>query len=317
MCGVTGYISKHPTARTAHAFKTLLLANQERGDESTGVYFYNTNTIQKDTKKASDFLSQLDNPQFAKNNIVLGHTRLATMGAVTKDNAHPFKFGDITGIHNGIVSNAYSIYPNAQVDSQAIFYLLDKNKNDYKKSFKQLSGNFGVAWTYSNDDNLYLVSHGNPIHIARSNGDLYFSSDGYPLLITLYAIYKQVDSLKKIDEDVVYIINSKTLDITKKNIEFKQSPFAYLHYANEYAAHSESELIADEWENAWEDDTGDKLGYENELKNIMRGEGCIMCGTPLTHYGYIDDVSLETYCTRCYQKLNIEAQNELLFIEID
>jgi hypothetical protein len=59
---------------------------------------------------------------------LLGHTRKATIGAITEANAHPFEVGNIVGAHNGIVSNHaelnISYGRGCEVDSAHIFYHL-------------------------------------------------------------------------------------------------------------------------------------------------------------------------------------------------
>lgn len=99
-----------------------------------------------------------------------GHTRHATHGAVNKDNAHPFRYGEVVGTHNGMVQAPV----NYEVDSQ---YLFDIISTDGYTELAQVRGYWGLAWLDRKARKFYLTKHSGNLACAAFNGVLYYSSD--------------------------------------------------------------------------------------------------------------------------------------------
>lgn len=199
MCGLYGYITKKEKTLTPKQreiregiVRGLALVMQERGTHSTGIACVNGRNnveIAKKALTASDFIKQ---PEFKKllsknNRILIGHTRLATVGARTDENSHPFHIGSIVGCHNGRVSDYATVYPEATVDSEAIFYTLNKHKNNVKSSFKKLRGMFAVTWLNQYDlENLFFMVNGNPLFLIKiPEIETYFYCSTYQALSSI------------------------------------------------------------------------------------------------------------------------------------
>src|ERR1035437_9509820 len=180
MCGLTGAItkkgvvlSKEHKYKRRKIFTGLLLAMQDRGHQSTGVAFIGAGKCSI-VKRPISAIKFINNPRFQAlmrqdYPILMGHTRFATQGEVNKRNAHPFLRGDIVGAHNGMIYNSENFVRFAtkmEVDSEVIFNLLNESDNNYRKSFKKLSGSFAISWTKLQEDNyeLFLVRDGNLLY---------------------------------------------------------------------------------------------------------------------------------------------------------
>ena len=107
MCGLVG-IFGNITPNLQKAFQALLILDIKRGPHSTGVAIVSgqrTPYIIKNTQLPSRILRSKKFKRELKTNpiLLMGHNRFATKGEVTKENAHPFKVGNITLAHNGTV----------------------------------------------------------------------------------------------------------------------------------------------------------------------------------------------------------------------
>jgi hypothetical protein len=170
MCGLFGAVG----TIDANILRTLALANSSRGNEALG-FFDSTGTIWKAAKSPLDCLeSQSLQPYLASLAdcwFVAGHTRYATRGDNTYDNAHPFKYGGIVGSHNGVVSAPWKY----DVDSMYLFDMLDKYGGDYQTAFEDIPGYWGLSWF--DGRTFYLQAHNNTLACAEYNGCVYYSSD--------------------------------------------------------------------------------------------------------------------------------------------
>lgn len=172
MCGIFGGIGNNVNPGIIRA---LALINRERGEQSLG-FFDNTGKI---IKQASDPLRCLAFDNFSnyidracsKGWFLAGHTRYATRGALTDKNAHPFRYGNVVGAHNGIV-DAPKEYT---VDSQYLIDSLHRAGGDYQKALETIDGYWGLTWF--DGAAFWIQSHNQDIAMAELGGAWYYSSD--------------------------------------------------------------------------------------------------------------------------------------------
>lgn len=238
MCGIAGFIVPTPTTRAAFVLRGLLIANKRRGDHASGIYRSSDRQVIKRAVSSDQFIKDMDLDALAKSHLGLAHTRYATIGAKEKDeNAHPFQFGNYVGVHNGGVSNYLKHYPEAEVDSQAIFHLLNKNDGNAKETFEHLQGSMAVAWTNTEENLLHLYRHTNPIHVGETFEGLFFSSEKEHLEIVLSTMYSDYNIVAL--EEGEYWKVSPNLQIEKTTIEAGKSvPRTPVYTAGAYSGGS-------------------------------------------------------------------------------
>ena len=246
MCGLYGYstnkeksLSEEQKDTKEKIVKSLAVAMEERGTDSSGMAFVKDNTfsIAKSAINSTKFLEKKVVKEMLANRpeLILGHARMATSGIINKENAHPFIKGSIIGAHNGVVSNQLEINGKVDVDSEVIFLLLDKSKNDFKKTFKRLSGSFAITWIDTKEPNtVYFVTHENPLALVYVSElkTIFWASTELALKTCLTATVglnrRNIWSPK---ENTVYKI-TPNLRISKHKVKFKKSI-----YAMDYSGH--------------------------------------------------------------------------------
>src|SRR5437016_6340037 len=103
MCGIVGYVGDKPSAPIlVSGLKKL----EYRGYDSAGVAIVGPKTL--NVIRASGKLKNLENRVIAEppeGTVGIGHTRWATHGRPTDENAHPHSYGGVAVVHNGIIEN--------------------------------------------------------------------------------------------------------------------------------------------------------------------------------------------------------------------
>lgn len=202
MCGLVGAIKLNGnlTDLDKKAFLLLLNLDTVRGEDSTGIIFDNAaGRIMYNkglgTPQAIDYIGQtwlVDDIKSAKT-MLCGHNRYATQGAVNRDNAHPFAFGNIVGAHNGTVKNTnpLKIDKDFDVDSKYIFYHMDKK--GFKSAMKAVNTAIGAAcltWV-DNASKTFNILRNNqrPMYYVVHNSTMFYASEDWMLQVALSKTY--------------------------------------------------------------------------------------------------------------------------------
>jgi len=135
MCGIFGVIGHMQSGKKRTLISALTAMNQSRGEDSAGIATINHNCAMRTFKKVVTpqrfiRLKGYKNIMSRRSDIVIGHTRKASVGSVTHGNAHPFTFGAVTGVHNGTVTNLAEMESHTgqwlTSDSQHLFWSLNE-----------------------------------------------------------------------------------------------------------------------------------------------------------------------------------------------
>lgn len=186
MCGLFGAISPK---WDPNVIRTLAICNRERGTDSLG-FFDSSGKMIKGARDPMQVLGQENitnwlndsnngTPEREASWFVAGHTRLGTRGAANRKNAHPFRYGNIIGSHNGMVAAPFSY----DVDSMVLFDTLNTAKGDYQKAWETVSGYWGLSWF--DGTTFFLQVHDGELHLAQVGDVWYYSSDSDHLIAAL------------------------------------------------------------------------------------------------------------------------------------
>ena len=198
MCGIVGCLGNinQPEKK---AFRDMLLFDVVRGQDSTGILgvpfpAQDEPFIRKEVGHPMNLWDMNPTDEtfdhrgavmpFVK--VLLGHNRAATMGEITQENAHPFQFGDISGVHNGSLWETYSLLGDHIVDSKCIYDTIEQEGIDY--TWERLNGAAALVWWDDGAERLYMVRNGErPLYMFSNNKHdaLFWASESWMILAAM------------------------------------------------------------------------------------------------------------------------------------
>ena len=198
MCGIIGYVGNE----NASGLLLDCLKNLEyRGYDSCGMatVFDDGLLIRKDVGRIRDVHEKLNFTEL-KGTIGMAHTRWATHGAVTRDNAHPHVdcTGMIAVVHNGIIENYRELKRDllgrghvfrSQTDTEVIPHLIEEeieNGKNYEmacaSALRKLEGIYAVLVLKKDEEKIVAARKGSPLVIGVA-GDSYFAASDIPAFL--------------------------------------------------------------------------------------------------------------------------------------
>lgn len=322
MCGIFGYSTKNNATLTSseqeqrfRIISAMAIAMQSRGDESTGVAWETkdkkTYTL-KSTQPAYKFVQRDDFKAILADDarFILGHTRLASMGKVSHENAHPFKKGNILGVHNGSVTNWEEVNKDVEVDSEVIFELLAKLPE--KEVFPQLRGNFAVGWhNLLASHTLMFVTHNNPLFFCQvpSLKSMFWISEKEPLEAVLIAAGVSQFNIWKPKEDTIYKF-FPDLSHRKAKTSFKSfAPQVFNKKHKKWLSpiHASEVGVLHPW------DDGGTFNYDEPLYSYEETQDMFMFGKEDDDFiwrqeaNFIIETVASGVCAKCEKKIDTQA----------
>ena len=193
MCGIVGYIGpRQAVPIILDGLKRL----EYRGYDSAGIAVLEAGNC-LGVRRASGKLRNLEdalqlNPLDGLYGI--GHTRWATHGRPTEENAHPHRdcHGDIVVVHNGIVENYLALKQQlideghnfvTETDTEVIAHLVEKYfdgnlENAVRDAVRQLTGVFALSVISRKDPNKIVAARsGPPVVVGLGDGEYFVASD--------------------------------------------------------------------------------------------------------------------------------------------
>jgi len=193
MCGLIGVVGDI-TKLDISFFRQALAANVVRGWDSTGVSAFTDESTNKhhnsdyvlwSHKEAITGSEAACDKEFNAvfndlgNIAIMGHNRAATVGDVTRENAHPFSHGNLSLMHNGTLTDTSVLDGDFDTDSEQIAYTLSL-ATDKKAVLEKIEGAFALSWIDVGNNTFNLARNDErSLYITYSNkGDtLYYASE--------------------------------------------------------------------------------------------------------------------------------------------
>jgi len=226
MCGIVGGVAeRHIVNILLEGLKRL----EYRGYDSAGVALMeNDGSLQREREVGKvKNLAEAVAKSKVNGTVGIAHTRWATHGGVTQENAHPhLSNNDIALVHNGIIENHEALRAELQAkgyeflsatDTEVMAHLVNENRKStdtllaaVQKSVKQLDGAYGtVMMEPANPDRIVVARSGSPLVIGVGIGENFVASDQLALLpVTRQFIFLEEGDVAEITREEINIFDA-------------------------------------------------------------------------------------------------------------
>jgi glutamine---fructose-6-phosphate transaminase (isomerizing) len=196
MCGIVGILGREPVAgHLLDALKRL----EYRGYDSAGIATVENGHLER--RRAEGKLKNLQD-RLGREPLSglagIGHTRWATHGKPTENNAHPHATERLAVVHNGIIENFRELreelekqgaHFGTETDTEVVAHLVTEEMKRGKSpvdavraALPRLRGAFALAFIFAGEDDLMIGARkGSPLAIGHGSEEMYLGSDAIAL----------------------------------------------------------------------------------------------------------------------------------------
>ena len=191
MCGIIGYIGyRKAIPIVMEGLKRL----EYRGYDSAGIAYFADGDI--NVKRCKGKIQQLDSivdAQKIESTSAIGHTRWATHGKPSDENAHPHRSGGIVVVHNGIIENYVELKHKlqtegfvfkSQTDTEVLCHLINKHASNLpledavRSALKEVRGAYAFAVIDKREpDKIVAVRKESPLVLGLGENEYFLASD--------------------------------------------------------------------------------------------------------------------------------------------
>ena len=221
MCGIIGYIGeKNPVEVLINGLKSL----EYRGYDSAGIALKEKDEIEviKSVGKIVNLEDKIKSKEIMESHLGIAHTRWATHGKPTEENAHPHTAGKVTLVHNGIIENAEELREklkkegvtfHSETDTEVVAALINKyyEKNPVEaidKALKEVKGSYALGILFQGSEDLYAVRKDSPLIIGLGKNENFIASD-------IAAIIDYTNKYLLLEEGEIARITKEKVEVTK------------------------------------------------------------------------------------------------------
>jgi glutamine---fructose-6-phosphate transaminase (isomerizing) len=214
MCGIIGVIGSHPAAQV---ILDGLRRLEYRGYDSAGIATLVDGAIERRRAegKLGNLAALLERTPLP-GSTGIGHTRWATHGAPTENNAHPHATALVSVVHNGIIENHAALraelesagqHFHTETDTETVAQLVDLHLRQGRSpieaagaAFRRLHGAYALAMIFAGHPELIVGGqHGAPLAVGFGEDEMFVGSDG----LALAPLTRRIAYLKDGDWTVV------------------------------------------------------------------------------------------------------------------
>jgi glucosamine--fructose-6-phosphate aminotransferase (isomerizing) len=247
MCGIVGILGRGPVAG---AIVEALGRLEYRGYDSAGIATLEDGKLTR--RRAAGKLKNLE-ALLAKEPLHghagIGHTRWATHGKPTPENAHPHRNGRVAVVHNGIIENFRALREElsakghafeSETDTEVVAHLVGEALvqglspvEAVAECLPRLKGAFALAFLFEGEDNLLIgAREGAPLAVGfgtgEREGEIYLGSDAIALApLTDQLVYLEEGDYTVLTRQGAKFFDAANLPVERKRITTPASAFLF------------------------------------------------------------------------------------------
>ena len=240
MCGIVGYIGSRETARVLIDGLRRL---EYRGYDSAGIAVFHKGAIEIRRKEGK--LAQLEEfigGETFDGSVGIGHTRWATHGRPSDENAHPHKAGKIAVVHNGIIENYRSLKEvlkkkghsfSSETDTEIVSHLIDELVQEGSTFFdavrgalEKIQGSYALGILFEGDQQCFMAAKKESPLVIGLGKEEYFIASDIPAILpyTRDFIFMEDGEVALLSQSGVKIFNAAGEEISKEPKRMDWSP---------------------------------------------------------------------------------------------
>ena len=240
MCGIVGYVGPRGTTRVLiDGLKRL----EYRGYDSAGIAVFQQEKIEirRRVGKLARLEELIDQETF-DGKVGIGHTRWATHGKPSDENAHPHKAGKVAVVHNGIIENYLPLKEflkkkghvfSSETDTEIIAHLIDEFIREghsfleaVRVTLDKIRGSYALGILYEGDETCLIGARNEaPLVIGLGEGENFIASDIPPILpYTRRFIFMEDGEIAVLSSKGVKVYNAKGAEVSKEPKQVNWNP---------------------------------------------------------------------------------------------
>ncbi len=240
MCGIVGYVGSR---KTAEVLMDGLKRLEYRGYDSAGIAVFHQGKIEIRRRVGKlTHLEELIKRETFDGVVGIGHTRWATHGRPSDENAHPHKAGRVVLIHNGIIENHLPLREalkrkgrtfTSETDTEIICHLIDEFLEEgcgpleaVQTALEKVRGSYALGILFEgNEKSLIAARKESPLVIGLGEGEYFIASDIPPILpYTRDFIFMEDGELAYLSPEGIHLYDATGHEIFKEPKRINWSP---------------------------------------------------------------------------------------------
>jgi glutamine---fructose-6-phosphate transaminase (isomerizing) len=232
MCGIVGYIGSR---KTVEVLMDGLKRLEYRGYDSAGIAVFHRGRIEiRRNEGKLKRLEDLIKGEGFDGKIGIGHTRWATHGRPSDENAHPHKAGRVAVVHNGIIENYLPLkeflkkkgrHFTSETDTEVISHLIDEFIEEgssfpdaVRMALDKIRGSYALGILFEGDEKCLIAARKeSPLVIGLGEGEYFIASDIPPLLpYTRDFIFMEDGEVAHLSSEGVRVFDARGNKVSKK-----------------------------------------------------------------------------------------------------